>query len=265
MREPSSLSILQKTTRPSKRVRSTSPKPRRFATLAFVVAVSVAAGTALGATMYRFELRAPLVAATENQSVKPAGANDAVAQATDNRKSVVAIKSRAVNPLPRNRTAMAALPADSGRFGSPDQIQLVAEKKPLINQLREQAGVDGEKTGSILSQPPPAEIAETEAEIIELEQKLTSEGAEHFKVPAQSASDSALQPTAEGMYRRQTAKYVNLRAGPDNEADVLAIVPARTELLAQDDCIHWCAAIYLGQKGYIYKTFFRQIAQNTGG
>lgn len=241
-----------------------SVNPGRFVALTFVIIVSVAAGTTLGATMVRFEFRAPLNAAIEKPPVTPVIAENTT---TETKKTVVAVKTRAVNPLRKatDSAAVAALPVGSDRFGGDATQQAFAENKSLVNRLQKKATVDGERTGSILSQPAPAEIAESEDEIIELERKLTAEGAEHFNVPEAADANSAPLPPQQGLRKRRTAKYVNLRAGPDNDADVLAIVPAKTEVLAEDNCVHWCATVYEGQKGYIYKTFFRGTAQLTGG
>lgn len=47
---------------------------------------------------------------------------------------------------------------------------------------------------------------------------------------------------------------VNMRAAPDNDARVLAVVPAKAQIEAQDDC-NWCAVTYQGDQGFIYKSF----------
>ncbi len=274
MRKPSNTRIHQKAATARRRVHRTraaspSPNPKRFVTLTFVAIISVAAGAALGATMYRLDLRTPKEAAAERRPVVPAVAKETAEAASTNQKTVIAVKTAAVKPLanPPVVTAAAALPAGSDRFGALAQQSPPVTTAPLVNHLRKTAKVDGERTGSIVPQPEPVDIAETEAQIIELEQKLTAEGAEHFKVPAESIQEKApveaireKAPVDPGLRKRQIAEYVNLRAGPDNDAEVLAIVPAKAEIMAQDNCRHWCAAVYQGQKGFIYKTFFRQTA-----
>ena len=47
---------------------------------------------------------------------------------------------------------------------------------------------------------------------------------------------------------------VNLRAGPDNDAGVLTIIPAKAAVTVVD-CDQWCQITYQGKKGFIYKSF----------
>ena len=70
--------------------------------------------------------------------------------------------------------------------------------------------------------------------------------------------EAALAPNGKPLTPAQADKYVNLRAGPDNESDVLEIIPANAELLAEENCTHWCAVSHDGVQGYIYKTFIRR-------
>jgi hypothetical protein len=50
---------------------------------------------------------------------------------------------------------------------------------------------------------------------------------------------------------------VNLRAGPKDEAKVLAVVPAR-ETVQLINCDGWCEVVFQGQRGWIYKSFIRE-------
>lgn len=237
-----------------------SPNPVRFVTLTFIIMASVAAGTTLGATMIRFELNPPKETAAKEQP------NEAVAKQAapkGTQKTVIAVKTGAVRPLQpeTDRAAVATFPAGSDRFGTTTAQPVAAASIALVDRLHAAKTVDGERTGSIQSPAPPVEVAESEDEIIALERKLADEGAEHFNLPEASQNQTVSPPAQQGLRPRQTAKYVNLRAGPDNDAAVLTVVPARTELLAEDNCVHWCAAVYQGQKGYIYKSLFRDTAQ----
>ena len=47
---------------------------------------------------------------------------------------------------------------------------------------------------------------------------------------------------------------VNLRAGPDNKAKVIKVVPrnGKVEVIG---CNYWCEVTYSGKRGYIYKSF----------
>lgn len=61
------------------------------------------------------------------------------------------------------------------------------------------------------------------------------------------AAASSLRPAA-------VKGAVNLRAGPDNGARVLTVVPGGAAIEAEEDC-NWCAASYDGRSGFIYKSF----------
>lgn len=237
-----------------------SPNPVRFVTITLLIMVSVAAGTTLGATMIRFELNANKETATAEQPVEVAVPQTAPRGA---RKTVIAVKTGAVRPLKPapDRATIAKFPGRSDRFGTTTAQPAAPGSAALVDRLHAKKTVDGERTGSIQSRTPPVEIAESEDEIIALERKLADEGAEHFNLPEASQEKPAPTPAQQSLRTRQTAKYVNLRAGPDNDAVVLTVVPASTEVMAEANCVHWCAAVYQGQKGYIYKTFFRDTAQ----
>lgn len=56
----------------------------------------------------------------------------------------------------------------------------------------------------------------------------------------------------------KATQYVNMRAGPDDGATVLTVVPANASIQAEADC-RWCEVSYNGKTGYIYRTF---IARN---
>lgn len=120
-----------------------------------------------------------------------------------------------------------------------------------------QAAPDPAATGSILSAIPTGnallpsvEVAETEAEIAALESNQRARG--------HDASDSAAGQTAIGtadnLRSATTTGHVNMRSGPSDEAEVLAVVPARTRIQAEADC-NWCATVYEGRSGYVYKSF----------
>lgn len=49
-------------------------------------------------------------------------------------------------------------------------------------------------------------------------------------------------------------KYVNMRAGPENEATVLTVVPAGGSVNVIN-CDMWCEIDFDGRRGYVYKSF----------
>lgn len=156
--------------------------------------------------------------------------------------------------------APAAPPAEPVKAAEPAKLappvqtasQLVQSAKPL--QLADPA-----QTNSILQAMPhestfmpPVPIAETEDDIERLEEMQLQEngGAREQRQPAGEA------PAETDPLRAAVASAsVNMRAGPSDEAEVLAIVPAKSEIKAEPDCQSWCAVSYQGKTGYIYKNF----------
>ena len=55
----------------------------------------------------------------------------------------------------------------------------------------------------------------------------------------------------------RVTKYVNLRSGPTDESNVVAVVPAKASVSVLD-CKAWCEVVFDGKKGWIYKRFIRE-------
>lgn len=123
-------------------------------------------------------------------------------------------------------------------------------------------GVDSYETASILSPGEPVAVADSDEEASRLEQLMAeeSEPPAADTLPAASA-DEATAPVADDgtlLSPARAAKYVNLRASPDNEGAVLAVVPASAEILAEENCVHWCTVVHNGRRGYVYKSFIER-------
>ena len=137
-----------------------------------------------------------------------------------------------------------------------------AEAGPPAEQPVPQTFTDPAQTASILGVTPTrnallpeVEVAETEAEIASLEARQRVEVEEDIgPVDVQQAAASAPLQTAAAMQPAIAGNYVNLRAGPSDDAEVLMVVPANASIEAETDC-NWCAVAYDGREGYIYKTF----------
>lgn len=70
-----------------------------------------------------------------------------------------------------------------------------------------------------------------------------------------SAEEEEAEPeVASNLQPATTAQYVNMRAGPADDADVITVVPANAAIEAETDC-RWCEVSYNGQKGYIFQSF----------
>jgi len=103
---------------------------------------------------------------------------------------------------------------------------------------------------------PSVEIAESEEEIAVLEAIQRQEVEEDIgDVDVQQTSATGVeQPTTAALQSATTNNYVNLRAGPSDDAEVLMVVPANATIEAETDC-NWCSVAYDGRQGYIYRTF----------
>ena len=102
---------------------------------------------------------------------------------------------------------------------------------------------------------PDVPVAETDEEIAALEARQRQEVAEDLGVDPDEAATSSIGSAVTGPLRAAIAtKYVNMRNGPSDEAEVLLVVPALAEIEAEEDC-NWCAVTYDGKAGFIYKTF----------
>jgi len=126
--------------------------------------------------------------------------------------------------------------------------------------------------------PEAVEVAATEAEVLAIEERLAAEGDPNFVLPPETATDAGVpaetlsavapQPETAAAQSGQPAdlppawarEHVNLRAGPDNDAPIIAIIPGNAAIAAEDGCEHWCAAVYEGQQGYVYSSFIRREA-----
>lgn len=105
-------------------------------------------------------------------------------------------------------------------------------------------------------------VAETEDQVVAMERRMAAEDNQHFRVPVTPRTSKPTAGLRPDLRKGWTTKYVNLRSGPDNDSDVLTIVPANSPVLAEDNCLHWCLSIYDGREGYIYKSFIRREASS---
>lgn len=82
---------------------------------------------------------------------------------------------------------------------------------------------------------------------------------------SQTASDSEAEPVVKPKAKPNKATRsapvrsdVNMRARPDNNAAVIMVVPAKSEV-GLIGCRHWCEVIFRGKRGWIYKGFVRGV------
>ncbi|MCI5077767.1 SH3 domain-containing protein [Oricola sp.] len=229
----------------------------QIATLALLAVIGGAGGAALAAWALH-EPAAPPVVSDVAQTAEPAPEDVPAETASADAPRVIA-------PLPAAETERfdggpvandaseeqdAVLMADAGGDSLPETAQI---------------GLDAASTAAI-----PVAVAETEAEVAALEEAMAAEGAQGFALPGETAEPAAAaasmdEPAATVAVLPDapqspawTSEHVNLRATPDNEGEIVAVIPADSEILAQEDCTHWCAVTHEGRSGFVYKSFIRR-------
>ncbi|MBO6717469.1 MAG: SH3 domain-containing protein [Rhizobiaceae bacterium] len=112
---------------------------------------------------------------------------------------------------------------------------------------------------AVSPEPPLPEIVGSVAVADTVEEVLALEEIQRREVEADLASVSdeqtaAIANTVGPKVAAKATTWVNLRAGPADDAEVLLVVPGSADIEAQTGC-NWCAVTYDGREGYIYKNF----------
>lgn len=105
--------------------------------------------------------------------------------------------------------------------------------------------------------PPSPQMVGTVAVAETTEELLALEAIQQREVEADLARPSTETTAAVPPVSKVAAKattWVNLRAGPSDDAEVLMVVPSLAEIEAETGC-NWCAVAYDGREGFIYKNF----------
>lgn len=149
----------------------------------------------------------------------------------------------------RANNEMAAIP---GTMVEPVAETEKAPKPPFFDhQSAESAG----------SASPVAHEAKVEASN-NLQEEPSEEVALSFETTVKATSEESAEsmpPVTDGTSETEVAyavKYANLRAGPNNSAAVLAIIPEGSPLEVVQ-CKQWCEVIAQGQRGWVYKDLIR--------
>ena len=96
-------------------------------------------------------------------------------------------------------------------------------------------------------------IAESEVEVAALESRLASQNRDVFAV-----TDGA-SPGGQGI----VTSYVNMRAAPENDANILKVLPERATVAIVDDCPNWCEVEHEGVRGFVFGSFLDRDAAST--
>jgi hypothetical protein len=118
-----------------------------------------------------------------------------------------------------------------------------------------EASTPGERTGEDASDRLLEEVEEAIEQVSQ--DPLDEDMANPDEVPA---SDAVAKPATKPVAAARTGLVktdVNMRAGPDNGAAVIMVVP-RNRNVEVIGCDYWCEVVYEGRRGYIYKSFVRK-------
>ena len=145
----------------------------------------------------------------------------------------------------------------------PANPEQVAELAPDVAVAESEAEVAKLEAAIGMSEPAP----ESETEIARLERVATASDAAAQPEEGDTAAMGGPYIPVAGLKATRVTRYVNLRAGPADEANVVAVIPTNATVQAETGC-EWCAVTYQDKRGYIYKGFLSGRgggAKSTGG
>lgn len=226
--------------------------PAIAAPLALTVAGGVALVVAFG-TMFGIQARhvAPGAAEAERPAIVERTGTPAETQAAAT-AAVTPPAVEAMEPAAQPDRPSPAAPRDGSTVGLASSG---APQQPAP-ALRD---ADPDRTAAIPrafpATAPDVPVAETDDEIAVLEDIQSEENREDLGQAAQEAADEADAAAGRaGMRPATVSSAVNMRAGPDNDAQVVKVLPARAGIDAEADC-NWCKVVHEGATGYVYKSF----------
>jgi hypothetical protein len=177
----------------------------------------------------------------ENDDVLVTGTAD-----TPRDTSRIASAGEPMHPLRGGGTVRAAQPSDTVA-----QPQQVAENAPALR------APDASADKSVLT-PEPTRTPQAEASAPSEPAQASAPPAE-LPAPAKVASIGNARPAEPQAAVRSVpvTSHVNLRATGDNDAKVVAVVPAGKNVDVIE-CKQWCEVSYNDQQGYIHKRFLKE-------
>lgn len=92
-------------------------------------------------------------------------------------------------------------------------------------------------------------VAESEVEVAALESRMAAQNQDVFALA--EPDTAAPGPVGQGV----VTSYVNLRAAPENGADILKVVPENASVSVIDDCPNWCEVEHEGTRGFVYGSY----------
>lgn len=133
------------------------------------------------------------------------------------------------------------------------QPETLAQERAFDPDLGRTSSIPPARSG-VSGFVPSVPVAETEDEIAELEEIQRREVENDVGAPSEEETASVGPVDTPALQQATTTRYVNMRAGPSDDAEIVLVVPALMEVEAEAGC-NWCTVSYDGRTGYIYKTF----------
>jgi hypothetical protein len=145
------------------------------------------------------------------------------------------VSSEATAPARWGGTARPIDAQTAGRFADMAAESWGAQSVPTASAPAQTSALD-----TAPSTEKPA--AQTETTIVETADKRVETAGVLIREAARSTRSVAM------------TMHVNLRSGPNNDAAVVAVVPAGRNVEVVD-CTQWCEVVYDGRQGFIYRKF----------
>lgn len=156
--------------------------------------------------------------------------------AVDAQRADAAGTPQPAEAAPAQRAFAAAAPAAGEEAPSAPAAESVFSPPPAAEVLASRGFAPPASAAAPASEEP---AAQTETAAVE--------------TAAAQPADNGAEPSPAARTAPVTA-HVNMRAGPENDAAVVAVVPEgrHVEVL---ECTRWCEVVYEGQKGFIHRRF----------
>jgi hypothetical protein len=162
-------------------------------------------------------------------------------------RAVHAEEAATQNPQPAETLSAQNAPAAGAAIAdqpSPGALAAPSVFTPLASAQASAVdrGFKAEKSGAA----PEAELSAAPAKATETEPAAT-------KSAATKSAGTAPEPAAATRSAPVTT-HVNLRAKPDNDAAVVAVVPAKRKVEVVE-CTQWCEVVYGDKQGFVHRRF----------
>lgn len=148
--------------------------------------------------------------------------------------------------------AASAPPRDSGVPVAQSDAQAALDSPPQTNE-----GVAPTETQFAPATGAPTAVAASSATetAAQTEARVVAPGDDGAQAKAQPGKPKSAAPEpAPAKRSAAVTEHVNMRSGPNNDASVVAVVPAGQKVQVVD-CTRWCEVVYEGRQGFIHRRF----------